>query len=106
MYGLETPFAPMYGTWLSMVSMLRLLESTTRSGGYWKSLRSWTEFDWLHSIGNYFHSEGINGARPRRWLPNISDYARGPLDRFGKVQGESKHKQLNAKDIRDALSET
>ena len=71
-----------------------------------KAVPSWTEFDWLHSIGNYFHSEGINGARPRRWLPNISDYARGPLDRFGKVQGESNHKQLNAKDIRDALSET
>ena len=71
-----------------------------------KANPSWDEMTWLMMCSNYFLSEGVNGARPREWLPRISMYARGPLDRFGKVQGESKHKQLNAKDIRDALSET
>ena len=36
-------------------------------------------------LGNYAASENIKpGARPREFLPHISDYASGPLDRFGR----------------------
>ena len=47
---------------------------------------SWELADWLRMVSNYFHSEGVNGKRPRVWIPRLSDYARGPLDRFGKAQ--------------------
>ena len=47
---------------------------------------SWELSDWLRMVSNYFQSEGTNGARPRQWIPSLSAYARGPLDRFGKLQ--------------------
>jgi uncharacterized protein YdaU (DUF1376 family) len=62
-----------------------------------------------------FASEGINGARPREWLPNLTKYAGGPLDRFGKVQviggnGNGNHKregfhEQNVDEIRELLDE-
>jgi hypothetical protein len=67
---------------------------------------SWTEMQWLEMISNYFLSEGVNGARPRRWLPNISTYARGPLNKFGRVKEEEhEHRFAGPSDIRKALSE-
>jgi len=47
---------------------------------------SWELSDWLRMVSNYFQSEGTNGARPRQWIPSLSAYARGPLDRFGKLR--------------------
>lgn len=38
--------------------------------------------EWLY---NYMDSQGVNFAdRPRKFLPNITSYANGPLDRYGK----------------------
>lgn len=51
-----------------------------------KSNPSWTLGQWIAMLRNYFDSEGVNGDRPRLWLPNISRWARGPLDKYGKVQ--------------------
>ena len=46
---------------------------------------TWTENQIALMVRNRFSSEGVNSARPRRWLPNLSDYAAGPLDRYGKL---------------------
>ena len=52
-----------------------------------KANPSWTLIQWTTMIRNYFDSEGINGQRPRVWLPQISKWAAGPLDKYGHVQG-------------------
>jgi len=46
---------------------------------------SWTAEQITTMVGNRFSSELVNSARPRKWLPNLSDYAAGPLDRYGKL---------------------
>ena len=51
-----------------------------------KANPSWTVMQWLTMVRNYFDSEGINGQRPRVWLPQISKWAAGPLDKFGHVR--------------------
>ena len=48
-----------------------------------KANPSWEITDWLRMVSNRFLSEGVNGERPRVWLPHISKYARGPLDLYG-----------------------
>ena len=50
-----------------------------------KSNPTWTEDQLAAMVRNRFASEAVNGARPRKWLPNLSDYATGPLDRYGKL---------------------
>ena len=51
-----------------------------------KANPSWTKEHWSRMLTNLFESDGITGQRPRQWLPVISQYAAGPLDRFGKVK--------------------
>ena len=60
-----------------------------------KACPSWEIDVWLRLVGNYFHSEGVNGARPRVWIPRLSDYARGPLDRYGRVKGDEPRKSTS-----------
>lgn len=48
---------------------------------------AWTENQIAMMVRNRFGSEGVNSARPRKWLPNLSDYAAGLLDRYGKLSG-------------------
>jgi hypothetical protein len=44
-------------------------------------------------LGNYAASENINpSSRPRKFLPKISEYASGPLDKFGKPLEEKRVK--------------
>ena len=44
-------------------------------------------------LGNYADSENINPAsRPRKFLPKITEYASGPLDKFGKPLQEQRVK--------------
>ncbi len=47
---------------------------------------SWTEEQIARMVRNRFTSEAINSARPRKWLSNLSEYAAGPLDRYGKLR--------------------
>ena len=51
---------------------------------------SWTLIQWTTMIRNRFESEGVNGERPRAWLPQLSKWARGPLDKYGRVKGGSR----------------
>ena len=51
-----------------------------------KANQSWTPDEWRVMILNYFESEKVNGTRPRVWLPQISKWALGPLDKFGNVK--------------------
>ena len=51
-----------------------------------KACPAWEVDVWMRCIGNYFHSYGTNGARPRVWIPRLSDYVRGPLNKYGKVE--------------------
>ena len=46
---------------------------------------AWSEGQLASMVQNRFVSEGVNSARPRRWLPSLGDYAAGRLDRFGKL---------------------
>ena len=50
-----------------------------------KANPSWTPDEWRVMILNHFESEKANGERPRIWLPNISKWALGPLDKFGNL---------------------
>ncbi len=59
-----------------------------------KTNPSWDELMWLTMVSNHFQSEGCNGERPRVWLPHISKWARGPLDRFGHTQKVFKSDEL------------
>ena len=54
---------------------------------------SWSLEDFRKMITNYFTSEGVNGDRPRKWMPNVSRYARGPLDKFGHPKGTEQGKE-------------
>ncbi len=46
---------------------------------------AWSEEQIASMVRNRFLSDDINSARPRKWLPNISEYAAGPLDRYGRL---------------------
>lgn len=46
---------------------------------------SWSVDQMSAMVNNYFDSEGITGARPRKWLPDLGTYAAGPLDRYGRA---------------------
>ncbi len=48
-----------------------------------KSNPSWSLSDWGNMLLNYFRSDGVNGDRPRLWMPNISKFASGSLDQYG-----------------------
>lgn len=50
----------------------------------------WTQADLDRMIRARFQSEGVNGDRPRLWLPHLGKYAGGPLDRFDKPQAAAK----------------
>jgi hypothetical protein len=47
----------------------------------------WTMNQISAMVRNRFDSESIPSERPRKWLPDLSAYAAGPLDRFGRLQG-------------------
>ena len=65
-----------------------------------KANPSWTPDEWRVMILNYFESEGVNGERPRVWLPHISKWAAGTLDRFGKLKHPRRaHREPQAKRV-------
>ena len=47
---------------------------------------SWKPDEWRVMILNYYESERANGDRPRTWIPRISKWAQGPLDKYGNVK--------------------
>ena len=47
---------------------------------------SWNPDEWRVMILNYYESERANGDRPRTWIPHISKWALGPLDRYGNLK--------------------
>jgi len=51
-----------------------------------KTNPSWKTEELACMVRNYFASEGVNGDRPRKWLPNLGKYSAGPLDRFQKAK--------------------
>ena len=50
-----------------------------------KANPAWTSDEWRILVLNHFESEKANGERPRVWLPHISRWALGPLDKFGNL---------------------
>jgi hypothetical protein len=50
---------------------------------------SWIFSTFERLINARYASEGVNGERPRIWLPHLSRYMAGPLDRFGKTKPDS-----------------
>lgn len=73
--GLEPPWTGHHGK-----ALKRLLDAN----------RTWPVDVWLRCVRNRFASEGINpAADPIGWIKRLPDYARGPLDRFGKLQRRS-----------------
>jgi uncharacterized protein YdaU (DUF1376 family) len=52
---------------------------------------SWTQADLGQMVHNRFSSEGVTPARPRTWIPRLSEYLAGPLDRFNKAKTPDKH---------------
>ena len=67
-----------------------------------KANPSWTPDEWRVMVLNHFESEKANGERPRVWLPHISKWALGPLDKFGGLWRErpAKREQLKAEAVR------
>ena len=57
-----------------------------------KAIPKLTEQQFHNWLINYAKSHNINpAARPRVYLPNISNYASGPLDKFGRpISGVSR----------------
>jgi hypothetical protein len=51
----------------------------------------WDVAQWQQMVENRFASVGVNGDRPRTWIRNITRWAAGPLDQYGKVQGVNGH---------------
>jgi hypothetical protein len=51
---------------------------------------SWTTEQILEMVKNRYASDCVNGQRPRQWLSRLSDYARGPLDQYGKLKPNSR----------------
>jgi hypothetical protein len=54
-----------------------------------KANPSWIFTTFQRLIDNRYASDGVNGQRPRSWLPHLPDYMAGPLDRFGKVKSST-----------------
>jgi DNA-binding MarR family transcriptional regulator len=47
---------------------------------------SWIFTTYERLVNDRYASEGVNGERPGAWLPHLSRYMAGPLDRFGKAK--------------------
>jgi hypothetical protein len=58
-----------------------------------KANPSWTMTQIAGMVRNRYESAGVTGDRPRVWLPNLSKYAGGPLDRFGK-NGDTRQQEI------------
>jgi hypothetical protein len=50
-----------------------------------KANPSWTVDQIGAMVLNRFHSDDINAARPRVWLPRLGDYADGPHNQYGRA---------------------
>lgn len=62
---------------------------------------SWSVQDIGRMIMNRFDSDGVTGTRPRVWLPRLTDYLAGPLDRYGKARSNGNGKQSDAWETAD-----
>ena len=70
--GLEPPWTGHHGR-----ALKRLLDAN----------RTWPLEVWLRCVRNRFATEGINPAEdPIWWIKRLPNYARGPLDKFGKLK--------------------
>ena len=79
--GLEPPWTGHHGK-----ALKRLLDANP----------SWPAEVWLRCVRNRFASEGINPAEdPIRWIKGLCSYARGPLDRFGRLKRVSAEEAID-----------